>query len=225
MLPHPPHPREVVLELRQLDLELALGAARVLGEDVEDQLRAVDHARLEQVLEPPLLARDELVVDEQRLGVRIRECTLQLVELSLADVRGRIGTHPRLHERRDGIDARRPGQLADLGELLLGIGSLRQHGDDEPTLRFRPGGGIGLASHRTIMTAKGRPEQAAPAVLLLRTLLLFIPVGPAVEESVAQPSRDQPSPFRASIVPDAERSEVCRRPAGRPDTHSRGEVM
>ena len=38
----------------------------VLGEDVEDQLRAVDDARLERVLEQALLARVELVVDEQR---------------------------------------------------------------------------------------------------------------------------------------------------------------
>jgi len=44
VLPQAAHPREVVLELGQLDLELALGARRVLGEDVEDQLRPVDDA-------------------------------------------------------------------------------------------------------------------------------------------------------------------------------------
>src|SRR5581483_6610258 len=32
VLPHAPHAREVVLELRELDLELALGAHGVLGE-------------------------------------------------------------------------------------------------------------------------------------------------------------------------------------------------
>ena len=41
----PAHARQVVLELRELDLELPLGAHGVLGEDVEDQLRPVDHAR------------------------------------------------------------------------------------------------------------------------------------------------------------------------------------
>ena len=44
----------------------------VLGEDVEDQLRAVDDARLERVLERPLLGRVELVVDEQHLGAATR---------------------------------------------------------------------------------------------------------------------------------------------------------
>src|SRR5205823_6923929 len=68
VLPQAPHPRQVVLELRELDLELALGAHGVLGEDVEDQLRSVDHARLERILERTLLHRAELVVDEQHLG-------------------------------------------------------------------------------------------------------------------------------------------------------------
>ena len=41
--PQAPHAREVVLELRELDLELALRRVRVRGEDVEDDRRAVDH--------------------------------------------------------------------------------------------------------------------------------------------------------------------------------------
>ena len=63
---------QVVLELRELDLELALGASRVLREDVEDQQRAVDDARLQLVLEQLLLRRRELVVDEQHLGAARR---------------------------------------------------------------------------------------------------------------------------------------------------------
>jgi hypothetical protein len=51
VLPHAAHARQVVLELRELDLELALGAPRVLREDVQDQLCAVDHAGAELVLE------------------------------------------------------------------------------------------------------------------------------------------------------------------------------
>ena len=67
VLPGAAHARQVVLELRQLDLELALGRDGVLGEDVEDQLRAVDDAGGERVLERPLLRRRELVVDEEHL--------------------------------------------------------------------------------------------------------------------------------------------------------------
>src|SRR5262245_4958843 len=78
VLPHAAHAREVVLELRQLDLELALRAPRVLGEDVEDQLRPVDDPRGERVLELPLLRRTEVVVDEQRLGAGLLERAREL---------------------------------------------------------------------------------------------------------------------------------------------------
>src|SRR5256714_15649145 len=49
--PQAAHAREVVLELRELDLELALGRVRVVGEDVEDDRRAVDHRHAGLLLE------------------------------------------------------------------------------------------------------------------------------------------------------------------------------
>ena len=49
--------RRQVLELRELDLQLALGAARALREDVEDQAHAVDDAAFERPLEVALLRR------------------------------------------------------------------------------------------------------------------------------------------------------------------------
>ena len=73
VLPHPAHARQVVLELRELDLQLALGRDGVLREDVEDQLRAVDDSRVERVLEVALLRRVELVVDDHALGARLAE--------------------------------------------------------------------------------------------------------------------------------------------------------
>ena len=55
--PLPAQPRQLVAQLGQLDLHLALGRRRPLGEDVEDQGRAVDHAPLDQLLEVALLRR------------------------------------------------------------------------------------------------------------------------------------------------------------------------
>ena len=49
--PEPAHPREVVLELGELDLQLALGRVRVVGEDVEDDRGSVDHRHAERLLE------------------------------------------------------------------------------------------------------------------------------------------------------------------------------
>ena len=84
VLPHAAHPRQVVLELRELDLQLSLGADGVLGEDVEDQLRAIDDARREGVLERPLLGWIELVVDDEDVGAAVGVERLQLLELALA---------------------------------------------------------------------------------------------------------------------------------------------
>ena len=137
MLPHAPHARDVVVELRELDLELALGADGVLGEDVEDQLRAVDDRARERVLEAPLLRRRQLVVDQERLRVRVSESALELDELALADVGALVGPRPLLHDLRHRVDAGRPGQLAELSQLLVGIDVRAQHGDDESPLRLR----------------------------------------------------------------------------------------
>ena len=52
-----PRMRYVVLQLRQLDLELAFGGVRMLGEDVENHGGAIDHAHLEPIFEMALLSR------------------------------------------------------------------------------------------------------------------------------------------------------------------------
>ena len=109
--PQAPHPREVVLELRQLDLELALGGVRVGGEDVEDDRRAVDHRDAERRLEVALLARRELVVAGDEVGVRARDLGLQLLELAGAEVGVRMRMVAALDQLADAGDAGRPQQL------------------------------------------------------------------------------------------------------------------
>jgi succinyl-diaminopimelate desuccinylase len=147
VLPHPAHPRQVVLELRELDLELSLGAHRVLGEDVENQLSPVDDPGLECVLERSLLRRAELVVDEEHLGGGIAVRLLQLLELPLADVRAGIGLAAVLDDLRDGLDAGRPGELLELGELVPAVDAGCEHRENEPALGLGGPGAIGL-SHR-----------------------------------------------------------------------------
>ena len=84
--PQAPHPRQVVLELRQLDLELALGAVRVVGEDVEDHRGAVDHRHAERRLEVSLLARHQLVVAGDQVGVAAADLRLQLGQLAASEI-------------------------------------------------------------------------------------------------------------------------------------------
>ena len=137
VLPHAAHAREVVLELGELDLQLSLGARRVLGEDVEDQLRPVDDARVERVLEEPLLRGIELVVDDHALGSLLAEALLQLLELALADVGALRRPGAMLHDFADRLDACGAGKLLDLGELVAGVYTLSQYREDEPALGLR----------------------------------------------------------------------------------------
>ena len=117
----------------------------MLGEDVEDQLRPVDHARLEGVLELALLHGRELVVDQQRVGAGAREGFFQLHELALADVGAGLGPCRSLDQLSDGLDPGRARKLLQLTELAVGVNPLRQHGDDEPAL--------GLGTRRWIRLA------------------------------------------------------------------------
>ena len=155
VLPHAAHARQVVLELRELDLELALGAAGVLGEDVEDQLRAVDDARLERVLERAAAgvgssssstSSDSASSPRTRASAP-RACLCR--HRCAGSGRGRRWTIS-----ATGLDAGRPRKLAELAQLLVGIDVRAQHGDDESPLRIRTGSRVGLAlSHDRIMTS------------------------------------------------------------------------
>ena len=63
-------PRHEVLELRELDLELAFPRARAAREDVEDQLRAIDDLAVERLLEVAQLRRRQLVVEDDDVDAR-----------------------------------------------------------------------------------------------------------------------------------------------------------
>ena len=141
VLPHAAHALHRVLELGELDLELALGGVGVLGEDVEDDGRAVDDPHLERVLERPLLAGRELVVAGDHLGLGLLHQVAELVDLAGAEVRPRIRPAPVLGERRHRVDGRRAKQLLHLGEHVLVVGAGRQGGDDDAPLGRRLAGG------------------------------------------------------------------------------------
>ena len=106
---------------------------------------------VERVLERLLLRRLELVVDDQHLGVRVLVGLLQLLELALADVRARIRARALLHELGDRLDARGARELAQLAELLLGVGGLGEDGQHEPALGL-DAAGVMVGSWRVVTT-------------------------------------------------------------------------
>ena len=118
----------------------------VLGEDVEDQLRAVDDARLERVLERAAAGagrarRRRAATSASASLVRL----LQLLELALADVGARVGARRGAGRARRRARRRRCARALELGELVVRVDALREHGEDEPALGLGARRGIGLA--------------------------------------------------------------------------------
>ncbi len=142
--PQPAHAREVVFELRQLDLKLALGRASVVGEDVEDDRRAVDHRHAELLLEVALLARQQLVVDGDQVGVGLLRGLPQLGQLAAAEVAVRIGPVAALDHLRRDRDSGGPKQLAELRQVGFG----GRDADGQRALASTPSGPVLDCIHR-----------------------------------------------------------------------------
>ena len=116
--PEAPHAGHVVFELGELDLQLALGRVGVVGEDVEDHRGAVDHRHPQRRLEVALLARRQLVVAGDQVGVAGGDLLLQLLQPAAAEVAVGVGLGALLGGLAGGGDAGRAQQLLELGERL-----------------------------------------------------------------------------------------------------------
>src|SRR5215218_4458571 len=157
MGPQPPHPGEVVLELRQLDLELALRRVRMVGEDVEDDGRAIDHRHVERGLEVALLAWSELVVAGDEVRAIALDLRLELRELPAPEVTVRIGLRPHLDELARGGDARCSEELLELRERVGAVDRARGDADRERALA-RPG----ISDSRSVLhRIESRPRGGA----------------------------------------------------------------
>ena len=67
--PEPRQARQQMLELRQFDLQLAFARAGALGEDVEDERRAVENLAVENLLQVAALRGGKFVVEDDRVHV------------------------------------------------------------------------------------------------------------------------------------------------------------
>jgi len=105
-----------VLQLRQLDLQLAFVRARALREDVEDQPRAVDDAALGELFEIALLHGRERAVDEDQVRVERPPLLGELLGLAGTDEEARIRPVDARGQRADDARASRARELAELIE-------------------------------------------------------------------------------------------------------------
>jgi hypothetical protein len=82
--------REQVLELRELDLDLAFVRAGAAGEDVEDELRAVDDLSPRWIPRSSRLRRREVLVDDDVVGLKSRGEDDQVFEAASAHQCARV---------------------------------------------------------------------------------------------------------------------------------------
>jgi hypothetical protein len=117
--PHARQPRQHVLQLRELHLELGLVRPRARGEDVEDQLGPVHHPDADRLLHVLPLRGAQLVVEQDERRVEVARLVAQLVELALAEVGGRVRAVELLGERAHDVGAGGVRQAGELLEVLL----------------------------------------------------------------------------------------------------------
>ena len=125
-LPHQVRPaarqaRQPVFVLRQLDLQRAFARVRVLREDVEDQRRPIEHARLlaQFLLQVALMARRQLVVKQGHFKAQLGLPRLQLFDFALPDKGRRLDPLELLRHLADDLQPGRVGQGAQFFERIF----------------------------------------------------------------------------------------------------------
>ena len=116
----PRQPRKQILELGQLHLQLTLTRAGVPSKNIENELRAIDDARVDYAFDVALLRGREVVIEQNHIrgnrGCRARN----FLQLALADQRGRIGPVLALGEFTGNLGARARRQRPQFIERFLG---------------------------------------------------------------------------------------------------------
>ena len=118
-------PRQQIVQLRQFHLEAAFPRARAPGEDIEDQLRAVDDLGGKLLFEVALLGGREVVVENDQAGVQRLAQRRHLDDFALTDESGGFGRGPRLHQASGHDSAGAGSQLRQFVERFFSLRGTR----------------------------------------------------------------------------------------------------
>lgn len=120
--PGPNQAGREVLQLRELDLQLAFVAARALREDVENEARTIDDAPIKHSLQIALLSGCERVIEDDDFDVVRFAGKPQFVGFAAADEQGGVGAGAAARQRDGGMGARAGGEQAEFFETGFEIG-------------------------------------------------------------------------------------------------------
>ena len=164
VLPHAAHARQVVLELRELDLELSLGASTACWAKMSRISCVRSITRASSAFSRKRCCAGSSSSSTSRLSAldsskrSLSSSSLPLPTYVRCAGRARCCT-----TRADRLDARGARELLDLGELVVGVRTLSQHREDEPALGLR-----GTWNHRGRLCPLQTPTPRSPQ----RTLAL-----------------------------------------------------
>ena len=94
-------PWQHVLQLGKFDLQLAFAGFRVPRKNIENELRAVNDAPLDDPFDIALLRRAEVVIEQKHIGVNGSRCAGDLFKFAGADESGRVWSIAALKEFTD----------------------------------------------------------------------------------------------------------------------------
>ena len=109
-------PRHQVIELCELNLKLALAAARMPREDVQDELCPVDDAAIGGVFDVALLDGGKIAVENDQRRIPRSCLSANFVQFAAAHQRGRVGRVAKLKDRAGNLRACAARELGQFGQ-------------------------------------------------------------------------------------------------------------
>ena len=142
-------PRQPIFVLRQFDLQRAFARVRVLREDIEDQRRPIEHARLlaQFLLQIALMTRREFVVEQGHLKVQLGLPRLEFFDFAFPDKGCRFNSIEFLRHLADHFQPGGVGQCAQFfqriihGQQVIGVAHVNA---DQKCTQTRRGSGDGF---------------------------------------------------------------------------------
>jgi hypothetical protein len=119
--PHSSQAWKQILQLCELDLEPAFAGAGSTGENIEDELGAIQHLAAGELLKVTTLGGRELVIENQGGNMLFAAPAGDLLGLALANVKWRGGLLQFLNDGIHHLRARRGGKLTELGQRIFDI--------------------------------------------------------------------------------------------------------
>ena len=171
--PGPDEPRQQILELRELHLQLAFAGPRAPGKDVENELRAIDDLPADLLFDLPQLRRRQLVVEDDDVDVGFGGGGGQRGDLAGAEKRRRIRLGALLHHPQHHLGARGFGEAGELVERSLGIEPARPARNQADERRaLAPAAPRGCRGSRR---AIGRASRRRVVVIEIEPCLYIVP--------------------------------------------------